>query len=80
MLEAKLGQQSSLQALVSIPLEQGDFTETQMLATEAAFMNKNKASSDQINTLFSWGHVLIPCNYGNQITQESNLPKGTGYR
>lgn len=38
-------------------------------------MNKNKVDSYEINTLFSRSQVLIPCNYGNQITQEDNLPQ-----
>lgn len=44
-------------------------------------MNKNKVDSAHINTLFSRGQVLILCNYGNQTTQEGNLPQremGTG--
>lgn len=38
-------------------------------------MNKNEVHSYQINTLFSRGQVLIPCNYGNQITREGHLPQ-----
>lgn len=51
------------------------FQDLKCLQLKTAFMNKNKIDSYQINILISRGQVLILRNYGDQITQEGNLPQ-----